>query len=179
MRRALFLLATLLASCSSEAAPSCPGTPIGQFTFEAAYATTLAAGLDPMPVPTTCSFDPAFPTTIVFSGTLTVSGTVTGDPEGSSAALCRNGPVMFGKHTGPRLSVEITSDGAVLGSCGLTCAARSRTIIEGDVGPDPEAPTTFKGALVEQLTESSGDCTRCVLPCAARYELTGTTQVTP
>jgi hypothetical protein len=72
--------------------------------------------------------------------------------------------------------VEASSPGAVLEACGPTCAATSRLVIVGDVLPDLESPQEFRGGLVEQLSASEGSCDACVLPCAARYALTGTVQ---
>jgi hypothetical protein len=133
----------------------------------------LPPTLDPNPDLTTCvALDPVFPTTVDFVGTLAA------DPDGSAAALCRDGPVFFGTREGSRWKVDIESDGAVLGSCGPTCVARSRTFVWGDVSFDPTGPTSFDGALVEQLTRSAGDCGAC-LPCAARYTLTGTVMEPP
>jgi hypothetical protein len=140
---------------------------VGAFSFAGALATEVAAGLDPDPDLTTCSWDPGFPSSVSFPGTLA------GDLDGAAAALCRDGPAYFGTHAGARWTVEAISEGAVLGSCGPTCAARARTVVTGDLLPDPSAPTEFRGALVEQLTSSAGDCGGCFLPCAARYELTG------
>jgi hypothetical protein len=164
--RAALLLAAALGACTSESDPSCPGTPLGQFAFTGALGTEVEAGLDPDPDLTTCSFDPAFPTTIRFSATLAHN------TAGSAAALCREGTVFFGTRSGESWRVELASGGAVLGACGATCVARARTVVAGVAGPDPAAPVEFQGALVEQLTRDGGDCGAC-LPCAGRYALTG------
>jgi hypothetical protein len=174
-RAAPLVLATLLASCTAEAETSCPGETVGVFAFTGTSPplAASAAELDPDPSLTTCAVALGFPATVAFDGTLAA------DPVGSAAALCRSGPVFFGTHTGARWDVEAASDGAVLAACGSTCAGHSRTIVRGDVGPDPSAPTSFQGALVEQLTASGGDCSGCALPCAARYALTGTAEAPP
>jgi hypothetical protein len=164
MRTAALALAVLLASCTSEEEPSCPGTPLARLAFGGALASgPLEAGLDPQPDLTTCSFDPGFPGSIAFTAALAA------DPEGTAAALCASS-IYFGTRAGARWRVESTSDGAVLGACGPTCLARSRTILTGDVGPDPSAPVEFRGGLVEQLTPIT-ECGECTIPCAARYTL--------
>ena len=85
-----------------------------------------------------------------------------------------DGPILFGTHAGVRWRVEEGADGAVLGGCGPTCAARSHVVITGDVTPNTTDPTAFTGALVEQLFFADGACGPCVLPCAARYALDAT-----
>ncbi len=180
MTRSLAVLAaTLLATaCSPEAAPSCPGDPVASFAFDGDFATSgLAPGLDPDPLLTDC--DPAigFPRGSPTAAALSFRGTLSADATGSGGALCRSaGPILFGTHDGVRWQVEDSADGAVLGGCGPTCAARSRVVITGDVAPDTTAPATFAGALVEQLTFVDGACGPCILPCAARYALKGTVE---
>lgn len=165
MRTPALALAVLLASCTSEEEPSCPGTPFAQLAFVGSLVSgPLEAGLDPQQDLTTCSFDPGFQSTIRFAATLA------GDPEGTAAALCASS-IYFGTRAGARWRVESTSDGAVLGGCN-SCLARSRTIVTGDAGPDPSAPAEFRGALVEQLTPTT-ECRGCTIPCAARYTLVG------
>jgi hypothetical protein len=179
MRAAVPLaLALLLAACTSDEAESCPGAPVAQLTFEGQQAAApLPEGLDPDPALTACAPAIGFPESLPFSGTLAA------DPGASTAALCREGRVFFGTRDGARWSVETSADGAVLSGCGSSCVARSRTVLRGDVGPDPEAPTTFAGALVEQLSldpgRPAGECGGCELPCAGRYTLTGAVQATP
>jgi len=168
------LAATLLATaCSPEAAQSCPGERVASFTFDAELATSgLAPGLDPDPLLTDCDPAVGFPDSLVpFRGTLSADAT------GSGGALCRGvGPVLFGTHAGVRWRVEDEADGAVLGGCGPTCAARSHVVITGDVVPNTTDPTAFTGALVEQLTFADGACGPCFLPCAARYALHGSVE---
>jgi hypothetical protein len=174
-RSALLLLAVV--SCASEATTTCPGEPVARFAFEATAATTatpLPAGLDPDPAVTDCA------AALGFSDTLTTfAATLSHDPDGSAGALCRTGGrVLYGTRTATRWDVEAASDGAVLGACSPTCVARSRTVIVGDVSPDADAPTSFGGALIEQLSPRA-DCGSCALPCAKRYVLTGAPEAQP
>jgi hypothetical protein len=173
-RAALLALAALLASCSSETTESCPAGVVATLAFsgELTAGAGLSPGLDPDPAMTDCDAAKlGFPSVenradLAFRGTLATDGT------GASGALCRAGaPILFGTRAGPRWTVEEATDGAVLGACGPTCAARSRVVIAGDLAPDPTP--VFTGALVEQLTPAAGNCGGCVLPCAARYQLTG------
>jgi hypothetical protein len=160
-------LALLLASCTEESEEACPGEVVSQLAFAGASvaAGQLGEGLDPEPALTDCSAAMAFPPTLAFGASLAVDGT------GSAGALCRgDGAVLFGTRIGDRWVVEESSDGAVLGGCDPTCAARSRVVVAGDLDP---GRTSFSGALVEQLTAAGGSCGACVLPCAARYALTG------
>jgi hypothetical protein len=169
---ALLSAVALAAACSTETPQSCPGEVVGVFAFEGTLATTLAEGLDPQPLLPDCAPVLPFPATLPKFG-----GTLAADPGGSGGALCRPlGPHLLGTHAGQRFVVATSSGGAVLGACGPTCAATSRLVIAGDVLPDLESPQEFQGALVEQLTVSEGSCDACVLPCAARYRLTGTVE---
>lgn len=162
-RAALLPLLILLAACAPEPTASCPGEPVGIFAF--------TAGLDPDPALTDCAAAMKFPPSLSFRGTLSA------DPTGPAAALCRSdGPVLFGTRSGTRWEIVNEADGAVLGGCSPTCAAHSRVVITGDVVPDASAPTGFTGVLVEELTVTDGACGACVLPCAARYALTGTAE---
>ncbi len=179
-RSSLLSLAALLASCSPAPAPSCPGEPVASFTFSGTKtdAGTLdpALDLDPEPSLTDCAAEMGFPAPSlpVFTGTLSADAT------GPGGALCRTaGPILYGTRSGVRWEVEDASDGAVLGGCDPTCAAQSRIFIRGDVVPDTTAPTGFVGALVEQLTQTGGACGPCILPCAARYALSGTVEASP
>jgi hypothetical protein len=178
-RPAPLLLLLAVASCDSPATPACPGEAVARFAFdgeEATSTTPLAAGLDPEPALTDCPPELEFPAAVRLVGTLSA------DPAGSAGALCRStGAIMYGTRTGPRWEVETASDGAVLARCGLTCVARSRTVVAGDVLPDPGAPTSFQGALVEQLSvpRTDVDCHLCALPCAKRYVLTGAAETPP
>jgi hypothetical protein len=140
---------------------------VGQFAFAGARAPgPLEAGLDPEPDLTTCSFDPGFPSSVAFSAILAR------DPAGTGAALC-GGSVYFGSRDGTFWSVQGASSGAVLAACSPTCVARSQTTVRGDLLSETAA-AEFRGGLVETLSPSAGDCAGCVLPCAGRYELTGT-----
>lgn len=173
-RAALLPLLVLLAACAAEPTASCPGERVGSFAFSGTKteAGTLAAGLDPDPALTDCAAAVGFPDPSLppFTGTLSADAT------GPAAALCRSdGPVLFGTRSGTRWEIVNEADGAVLGGCGPTCAAHSRMVIRGDF-PDASAPAEFSGALVEELTVMDGACGACVLPCAARYALTGTAE---
>lgn len=177
MTRALAVLAALLvAACSQEAAQSCPGEPVASFAFSGAFSGgALAAGLDPDPALTDCDPAVGFPRGGPTKPALSFRGTLSADATGSGGALCRaDGPILFGTHAGVRWRVEEGADGAVLGGCGPTCAARSHVVITGDVTPNTTDPTAFTGALVEQLFFADGACGPCVLPCAARYALDAT-----
>jgi hypothetical protein len=175
-RAALLALASLVAGCTTDDPASCPGGPVGRFSFIAtrvAAGEPLAPGVDPDPALPDCSSAMGFPPVLTFSGELS------SDATGGAGLLCRaNGATLFGTRSGTRWVVEDRSDGAVLGGCDPTCAARSRVVFSGDVQPDVVSPTGFDGALVEQLAATSGTCGACVLPCATRYTLDGTV-VTP
>lgn len=174
----LVLVVFLLAACGAEQPQSCPGTAVGRFAFTAslvaagdpALAGTAEPALDPVSALTDCAAAIVFPATLAFGGTLAA--------DGGAGALCRTaGPVLFGTRTGEnRWAVETGTDGAVLGGCDPTCAARSRVFVTGDVVPDASAPAGFQGALVEELTQTGGACGACApaLPCARRYVLTAT-----
>jgi hypothetical protein len=174
-RSALLLLA-VLASCTSEAAPPiCPGEEVAQLSFEFVPATAaLAAGLDPYGNVTDC------PSTLVAPEPRRFAATLSAEPAGTAGALCRStGAIMYGTRTGSRWEVALGSDGAVLAPCGATCAARSDTSVRGDVAPEPDAPTSFTGALVEKFSRTDGECGSCPLPCAVRYDLTGAAEAQP
>jgi hypothetical protein len=177
-RAAALLAALSLAACSPDAQQSCPGEPVAAFTFDATLVTTpLPADLDPEPALTDCTrLD--FPKKLVpFDGTLATDAAA---PPRSAGALCRStGQMLFGTRTGTRWVVQMSSGGAVLDACGPTCAASSLVVIRGDVLPDLASADEFRGALVEKLTRSEGDCSACALPCAARYDLVGTAEAEP
>ncbi len=175
-RAALLPLLVLLAACAPEPTASCPGERVGSFAFSGTKreAGMLAAGLDPDPALTDCAAAVGFPDPSL----LPFTGTLSADATGPAVALCRSdGPVLFGTRIGTRWKIVNEADGAVLGGCGPTCAAHSGVVITGDVVPDASAPAEFSGALVEELTVMDGACGACVLPCAARYALTGTVEV--
>ncbi len=189
-RSALLALTAGLATlaCTSDEPGACPGTPVATFRFEGALVAAVpddpddpAEGLlDCTPDP----LDPAAP--IRYREALPpFDATLSSDPAGPTAALCRsNGVVLSGERTGPSsYSVETSSDGAVL--CSSTCSATLRLVVAGDVVPDPGGgAATFEGILVEVLTEARGACDACLplVPdadpperaCAARYALSGT-----
>jgi hypothetical protein len=175
-RSALLLLVLVLASCTSEAAPPiCPGEEVARlsFAFEPASGP-LADGLDPEVNVTDCPASLAAPEPGRFAATLSA------EPGGTAGALCRStGAIMYGTRTGSRWEVALGSAGAVLAPCGATCAARSDQSIRGDVAPDPDAPTSFTGALVERFSRTDGECGSCPLPCAVRYDLTGSAEAQP
>ncbi len=177
-RAALLPLLVLLAACAPEPTASCPGERVGSFAFSgctpgsegcSSLALDPDLDLDPNPALPDCAAAVGFkPSLTPFAGTLSADAT------GPAAALCRSdGPVLFGNRIGTRWEIVNESDGAVLGGCGPTCAAHSRVEIRGDLVSDASAPAGFTGALVEQLTLVDGACGACVLPCAARYALTG------
>jgi hypothetical protein len=178
--RAAALLAALsvAAACSPDAQQSCPGEAVGDFTFAATLAPgPLPEGLDPEPALTDCTALDFPPALAPFKGTLATDATA---PPTSAGALCRStGHVLFGTRTGRRWKVQTSSGGAVLDACGPTCAATSLVVIQGDVLPDLASADEFRGALVEKLTRSEGDCSACALPCAARYDLVGTAEAEP
>jgi hypothetical protein len=176
-RASLIVLLAFLASCTSDAEQSCPGAVVATLGFTAApkAAGELEPGMDPEPALTDCGPAIGFP--VDADGHRAAlppfRGSLAGDAAGPGGALCRSsGRILFGTRAGTRWVVEDSTDGAVLGGCGPTCAARSRVVIAGDLTLEP-APS-FRGALVEQLTPTGGTCGACVLPCAARYQLTGT-----
>jgi hypothetical protein len=174
--RSALLLLVVLASCTSEAAPPiCPGEEVARLSFEYVPATAaLAAGLDPYGNVTDC------PSTLVAPEPRRFAATLSADPAGEAGAVCRStGAIMYGTRNGTRWEVEAGTDGAVLGTCGPTCAARSDTSVRGDVAPEPDAPTSFTGALVERFSRTDGACGSCPLPCAVRYDLTGSAEAQP
>jgi hypothetical protein len=161
--RALLLAAAVVAvGCSPDAPQSCPG----QAVFDATFDGSLVR--DPLAADR-CPDALLYPDHLLpFRATLAAG-------EGNAAALCRAGVVLFGTRSGAHWEVGASSGGAVLLACGSTCAATSHVTVVGDlVPPDPDNPTTFEGALVEQLAQGEGTCDACALPCAARYVLTGT-----
>ncbi len=167
----LAFAASLLAGCTTNDTASCPGGPVGSFSFtgtKVAAGTLAPPDLDPDPKLPDCSAAVGFPAELTFSGELS------SDATGTAGVLCRaGGATLFGMRSGTRWVVEDSSDGAVLGGCDPTCAAHSRVVISGDVVPDAVSPTGFQGALVEQLSVTGGTCGAC-LPCATRYTLIGT-----
>ena len=170
-RAALLAFASVIAGCTTSETASCPGGAVGSFSFTGTRvaAGTLAPDLDPAPALPDCSAGMGFPASLTFSGELS------SDPTGTAGVLCRaSGATLFGTRSGTRWVVEDGSDGAVLGGCDPTCAAHLRVVVSGDVVPDVVSPTGFQGALVEQLSATGGTCGACVLPCAARYALSGT-----
>lgn len=168
----LALAALLLVAACDEAPQECPGTEVASFQFggtKVSAGDPTLAGLDPAPALPDCVPEVGYPSTLgPFTGTLSAG------PTPQAAALCRPpARVMFGQRTGDRFVVETTTDGAVLRGC-EGCPARLRLVIAGDVLPGAPSPATgFQGALVEVLTAADGACGTCVLPCAARYHLTG------
>jgi hypothetical protein len=163
----LVALAVVLSSCTEETEQSCPGEVVEAFAFTGTPRIAGELGtLDPVPALTDCAPALGFPASLAFGASLAA------DAGASAGALCRNdGAVLFGTRTGDHWTLEETTEGAVLGGCDPTCAARSRVVISGDVVPG--TPAAFAGALVEQLTATGGVCGACVLPCAARYALSG------
>jgi hypothetical protein len=166
--RASLLAALLLASCTTEPEQSCPGGIVATlaFTGERTAAGQLGTGLDPDPALPDCAAAVGFP------GSLPpFVASLAGDAVGPAGALCRaDGAVLFGSRSAARWTLESTADGAVLGGCDPTCAARSRVVITGDLAAGPAG---FSGGLVEQLSRTGGACGACVLPCAARHTLVG------
>jgi hypothetical protein len=166
--RALLLAAAVAAvGCSPDAPQSCPGQAVFDATFDGSLVRGPVAG-DPWPALPRCPDALLHPERLApFFGTLAAD-------EGDAAALCRAGVVLFGTRSGAHWDVRASSGGAVLPACDLSCTATSAVAVVGDLVPDPDNPTTFEGALVEQLARREGSCDACALPCAARYVLTGT-----
>lgn len=164
------LALAVLAGCPSRPDPICPGAPLADLAFSGALVaagTPALAGLDPVPDLPDCAAAAGFPAALSFAGTLT------SEPSGAGA-LCRpSGEVMGGSRSADRWTVFVDTTGAVLGDCAPTCAARSRTLVIGDVTPSAAVASGFNGALVEHLLPDTGDCGPCTLPCAARYALSG------
>lgn len=170
----LLALAPILAACSSAEGASCPGEPVASLSFSATAVPSgdpALDGLDPAPALPDCDAALGFPADLELRGTLARA------TAGGGGALCRpSGRILFGSQVGDRWQVEDESTGAVLDGCNATCGASSRTVIAGDVLREDGEPTGFRGALVEVLTPDDPACGTCVLPCAARYALTGTVE---
>lgn len=190
MRPASFaLLASALAalSCSAESSAPCPGVPVATFQLQGSLVRAgdpSVAARDPVPSLPDCTPDPGnLAAPIRYPSLLAFDATLSADPAGTDAALCRsNGIVYPGTRTGASsYSVSAQADSAVL--CDAACAATLRVVVAGDVALDAAGrPTGFQGILVEVLTASRGACDGCLPPapgpdplaCAARYALAGT-----
>lgn len=168
------VLATLLAALAAcdDGAPDCPGDEAGALTFSGARVPNgdpSLAGLDPDTSLPDCEAAVGHPDLLP-----SFPGTISFGPSPLAVTLCRAGArPMFGLRGGDRIVVETSTDGAVLADCG-GCPARLRLVVAGDLLPGGGAPPAgFDGALVEVLSAADGPCGACVLPCAARYAITG------
>ncbi len=167
---ALAALATL-AACD-EGGADCPGDEAAELAFSGTRVPSgdpSLTGLDPDPSLPDCEAAVGHPDLLP-----SFPGTISFGPSAQAVTLCRAGArPMFGLRSGDRIDVETATDGAVLRDCG-GCPARLRLVAAGDLLPGGAAPPAgFDGALVEILSSADGPCGACVLPCAARYAITG------
>jgi hypothetical protein len=172
-RAAAFLLLAL-AACTSDSEQVCPGEPVASLSFTGTYVRqgALDPSLDPDPAAADCELALGYPEVLEPFG-----GVVSTDPEAGTAAFCRaadRAQPLYGTLASGRLSVETATDGAVLGSpCAAGCVATLALSVRGTF-TGSGADLRFDGAVVERLAVRAGStCGGCVLPCAARYAVTG------
>jgi hypothetical protein len=175
------------AACTSDSAEVCPGVPVATLAFTGARVFTPARLGGPGPLDPALDPDPTLPDCDDGEGGLghsdplaPFSGSVSNDPATGTAALCRaadRAQPLYGTLLAGRLAVETATEGAVLGgSCGAGCVATLALSIRGTFSGT--APSLrLDGAAVERLGvragATCGPAPGCLLPCAARYAVTG------
>jgi hypothetical protein len=176
-RRTSLLLAAavlLATACDRDRdlAEACPGDTI------AALAFTGARDLAPAPDPVDGVVAPACEPALGFDEEIAFTAILSGDARTGSAAACpgrERADVFYGSRAGTAIVVSTSlTDGAVLGACGPSCAARADMFLTGTLDTAAGPATAFSGTWVERLWPlAGGECGGCTLPCDARYDVRG------